>query len=262
MLEDENPSSHAPAQRILPDGCAELIFNLGEPFEAQSNPGTWQPQPKLFLAGQITGPLLVRPTGKTKIIGVRLRPYAVHEGFRLPAEELTGTFTPLEFVLPKICILDQLGGAKTRQEAIALLDATLQHVVANEAKRKGIVAAAELMIEADGDIAIETVAEVIGISRRQLERRFKKEIGLSPKQFCRILRFQKVFSSLEENNPAWPDVAAACGYYDQAHLIRDCRELSGETPAALLSAETDLAEHFLKSGKVSHSYKTHKLTRS
>jgi transcriptional regulator GlxA family with amidase domain len=118
------------------------------------------------------------------------------------------------------------------------------------------------MIRAHGDIAIETVAQVIGISRRQLERRFKREIGLSPKQFCRILRFQKVFASLETNDPAWPDVAAACGYYDQAHLIRDCRELSGETPSALLSAETDLAEHFLKAGRMSHSYKTRKLSPS
>ena len=261
MLEDENSPAEQLPQRILPDGCAELIFNLGEPFEAQDEAGRWNLQPKEFLAGQIKGPLLVRPSGKTRIIGVRLRPYALHQGFGLPAEELAGSFTPLEFLLPKICILDQLGEAKSRPDAIALLESALLSTVADRPIQKGTVAA-DVMIQADGGIPIKTVADAIGLSRRQLERRFKKEIGLSPKQFCRVLRFQKVFASLEGRDPAWPDVAAACGYYDQAHLIRDCRELSGETPSALLSEETDLAEHFLKAGKVSHSYKTHKLRPS
>ena len=89
-----------------------------------------------------------------------------------------------------------------------------------------------------------------------MERRFHTAVGLRPKLYCRIRRFNSVFRRLGEPIPSWVETAIACGYYDQAHLIRDCKSLSGNTPAVLLAAEGDLARHFYFHRRVSHSYNT------
>jgi transcriptional regulator GlxA family with amidase domain len=94
---------------------------------------------------------------------------------------------------------------------------------------------------------IATAADHVGLSSRQFERRFVQAVGIPPKLFCRIQRFQRVFSVLETGKSAWADAAVQCGYYDQAHLIRDFREFAGKPPLALLARETDLASHFLQS---------------
>jgi transcriptional regulator GlxA family with amidase domain len=93
-------------------------------------------------------------------------------------------------------------------------------------------------------IGIRQLADWLGLSPRQLERRFRNEVGLSPKLFSRMQRFQRVFQKMEEPDISWVDAAVSCGYYDQAHLIRDFREFSGRTPSALVTEEFDLMRHF------------------
>src|SRR6185436_21146188 len=100
-----------------------------------------------------------------------------------------------------------------------------------------------------------SVARWLGISTRQLERRFKDRVGISPKLFSRMQRFQRVFRAIGGGRPDWARVAVECGYHDQAHLIRDFRDFAGETPAVLLAGD-DLARHFLRCPVVSHSYNT------
>jgi transcriptional regulator GlxA family with amidase domain len=96
------------------------------------------------------------------------------------------------------------------------------------------------MFDETDDVA--EVAARLGVQARQLERRFKLRVGLSPKYFARIRRFQRVFPEVE--GAGWVEAAAACGYYDQAHLIRDFRAFAGEPPAALVAGD-QLARHFL-----------------
>src|ERR1700674_4318786 len=105
---------------------------------------------------------------------------------------------------------------------------------------------------AGGLMSISDLANRIGLSARQLERRFRTEVGIGPKLFGRMKRFQRVFRTIDDPKLNWVDVAVDCGYYDQSHLIRDFREFSGDTPTALLAAEFDLTRHFLQSGPMSH----------
>src|SRR5437899_66826 len=73
-------------QRVVPDGRPELILNLGDPFESLHD-GEWRTQPRSFLAGQITGPLLIRPRGPAKILGVRFHPHGAGQAFGLPMQQ-------------------------------------------------------------------------------------------------------------------------------------------------------------------------------
>src|ERR1041384_168714 len=76
MLEDDG--EHSTVQRVVPDGCAELIVNLGEPYEAYTD-GEWRRQSDCFVAGQITGPLMLRSNGPARIVGVRFRPHGARQ---------------------------------------------------------------------------------------------------------------------------------------------------------------------------------------
>src|SRR5262245_49531997 len=88
-------------QRVVPDGRAELILNLAEPFEAFQD-GRWQRQPVCFLAGQITGPLLLRPHGPANIIGVHFRPHGAASLFRYSMRELSDSFAPVADLAPAL----------------------------------------------------------------------------------------------------------------------------------------------------------------
>lgn len=96
-----------------------------------------------------------------------------------------------------------------------------------------VEAVANCILRRRGRVTIEALAYDAGLSRRQLERRFLLEVGAPPKLYARIARFNHVLELLAESlAPDWPDIAYLCGYYDQAHLIREFRRFTGQTPGA------------------------------
>ena len=108
----------------------------------------------------------------------------------------------------------------------------------------------------NGLVSIENLAERVGWSTRQLQRRFKSAVGISPKLFSRMRRFQRVFCAMENVATGWANAAVDSGYYDQAHLIRDFRDFTGQTPTALLDQEIDLSRRFVQCRAMSHFSKT------
>src|SRR5687767_5271568 len=113
-IDDEN----ARVQRVVPDGRAELILNLEQPFESFQN-GCWSRQPVCFLAGQLTGPLMLRPNGSAKMIGVRFSPHGTARLFRNPMQELANCFAPVAELRPG------LARELERVNSISALDALL-----------------------------------------------------------------------------------------------------------------------------------------
>jgi transcriptional regulator GlxA family with amidase domain len=97
-------------------------------------------------------------------------------------------------------------------------------------------------------VAIEALANDAGLTRRQLERRFLDAVGMSPKTLVQVLRFQRVLGVLADASPRWVDVAAACGYYDQAHLNRDFKRFTGATPRSFLGRDHPFADLFRPDG--------------
>jgi AraC-like DNA-binding protein len=217
-------------QRVVPDGHPELILNFGEPFSAFHD-GRWHTQPRSFLAGQITGPLLLRASSAAHILGIRLRPAGAAQLLGMPANELTNRTVRLDEVG-----LKHLAG---RRDIAGIERALLER---QSHRDDPLVDHALRLLAGPCDIAV--AAGQLGISSRQLERQFKRRVGMTPKLYARIKRFQHVFRTLETEATGWVDAAIECGYYDQAHLIRDFREFAGEPPAALL-AGGELARHFL-----------------
>jgi AraC-like DNA-binding protein len=245
MLEDSRPKT---VQRVVPDGRPELILNLGQPFECLRD-GQWVAQPRCFLAGQLEGPLLLRTSGAASILGIRFRPQGAGQLLGIPMQELTGSMTPLGD-LPcgpgGLREVSNAGSVAELEAAVLKLEKGAEDRLVDEAVRQLMAP----VVDPQGARDVGNLAARLGVSTRQLERRFKARVGLSPKRFARIQRFQSVFQRMGDDGAGWVDLAIACGYYDQAHLVRDFRDFSGAAHSVLL-AEGELAEHFL-----SHSYKT------
>jgi AraC-like DNA-binding protein len=92
-------------------------------------------------------------------------------------------------------------------------------------------------------VSIERLGERCGLSTRRLTRLFAIEVGLTPKLFARIKRFDRMFGRMAEPKLEWSELAQACGYFDQSHLIRDCKLISGFTPTELHSRWNGTGHH-------------------
>jgi AraC-like DNA-binding protein len=255
MLEDSLPASGI--QRIIPDGRPELILNFGQPFESYTD-GIWKSQPECFFVGQITGPLLLRPSGPAGMLGITFRPNGATQLLRLHMCELTDSAIALADLSRRLFReLERVRHLSSLPQALAALDPIL-HAFAEQTRidDNPVSYAVSAIERTNGLMSVRDVADRIGWSTRQLQRRFKESVGISPKLFGRMQRFQRVFRSMESPAPDWVNAAVRCGYYDQAHLIRDFREFSGKTPTALLDQEIDLSRQFLQGHATSHFSKT------
>lgn len=251
VLEDDSPANFV--QTIVPDGRSELILNLRRPFQSLQNE-QWYSQPDCFFVGQITGPLLVRANGPATVIGVRFQAHGARQLLGLPMNQLTDSVVSLEDISRSLDrSFERLRDLCSVSEQLAALDRILFEHSERIGKEDDLVSlAVEEFEQAGGLLGVRHLADRIGLSSRQFERRFRSVVGISPKLFCRMQRFQRVFPAMENPQSQWVDAAVNCGYYDQAHLIRDFREFSGTTPTALLTEEFDLARHFIQQSALSH----------
>lgn len=227
----------ASPEPIVPDGCVELIFNLADPFKNGAV------QPLALLAGQMMGPVVAVPTGDVDLIGVRFHPGRAGVAFRTPMWELQDRLIDASAVFTGAArLVDDL---RNVPDAVRLdyLCGALARVSTRRSRSLEVVDGAIATIEASGgNVTIEQLAQDAGVSRRQLERRFQDEVGLSPKQLARIHRVQAVLRLLDEQpSLSGAEIAAACGYSDQPHMIRELKTIAGRTPARLMTSATSLA---------------------
>ena len=255
ILEDLDADSGI--QRIVPDGRAELILNLGQPYECLTE-SVWRPQPRRFFFGQITGPLVLRPTGPVRMMGVRFHPHTAGQLLGVPMCELTDACVPLDDISGRLFMeFDEIEESRSLRDRFAALDRILPGLAKRAGPEDRLVSTAVSELAAGGSMGVGKVADRAGLSVRQFERRFRTAVGIPPKLFGRMQRFRRVFRALEGAEARWADAAVRSGYFDQAHLIRDFREFAGKPPAALLGEDTDLARHFVQSERMSRLSKTH-----
>jgi len=204
----EAPASANLEQRVLPDGCADLVFDLAA-GEAMA-------------VGTMTKPLVLPPGRRSDFFGVRFRPGRAAAFLRIPLAEITDARVPLRD-LWRTDVAERL---VTVHDRVSALESELIRRLRPDRDAR-VDAAIERM--AAGDTRVETIARELGISRQHLARQFLHHVGVSPKTFARVMRFRRVLESAHDD---WADVAARHGYYDQSHLIADFREFAGGTPGA------------------------------
>jgi AraC-like DNA-binding protein len=227
---------------IVPDGCVELVLNLAERFR-QVDAGHAL-QPRDLLVGQMTRPMIAAPTGEVDLIGIRFWPGRAGAVLRTPMWELRDQLIAASAVMPG---LDHLAGdlrSLPRAKRLSHLTSALTPYCARVApERMRTVDAALAQIGAShGTLAVDQVAARAGVTRRHLERLFREHVGLRIKQAARITRIQSVLGALHTQPvSSGAEIAAQFGYSDQAHLIHECRVLTGNTPRRLVTTERSLS---------------------
>lgn len=245
-LEGDRSVDASSAERILPDGCVELILNFGDRF-LQHVDGERKRQPRNFIVGQMTGPILISASGAIGLLGIRFHPGGTRPFLDPPANEITDRVVDLGDLSRSFerSLLRACEPAVDMDQKIAAVDAFLTSRLNDCKFDPHLLALAASIIDRRGLVSVDQLASHAGVSNRQLERRFLQEVGLGPKLLARIVRFQQVFRAVESNS-AWADVAIECGYYDQAHLIRDFNQFAQQTPAVLFASQSALTESFTR----------------
>lgn len=247
-LEDEPRETNVRPEPILPDGCVELILNCGDRFREIREDGRRENQPAHFVVGQMTRPIIIAPTGKVQLLGIRFQPGGTIPFLKQPVSELCNQIVELDSLESSLYreLVDATIRSESLNDSIEVIQTSLTRRVLSFAGDDSLLNLTANVVRCRGLVKINQLASSAGISGRQLERRFLQQVGIGPKMFCRILRFQQVFRAIAENSTGWADVAIDCGYFDQAHLIRDFQEFAHQTPAALLANSNNLTEAFTR----------------
>jgi AraC-like DNA-binding protein len=222
----EVPQHERGVVRTLPEGCADLLFDLG-------------PNARAWLSGPRTAARVFEHRGPVSLLGVQLMPGIVHALTGVPANRCVDTSVPLQAVWPDAVqelgqLLHGLQRKRRPGRRAAQLDRFLSvrlHGVQVDAR---VSAAMERIRALQGALPVTDLAMELGIGTRQLDRLFLLWVGLNPKRLCRIVRFQALLKHMAQGQaPDWADLAAQLGYADQSHLIRDFTRFACVTPTAL-----------------------------
>jgi hypothetical protein len=222
-------------QRILPDGCIEMIFILGDDVKRYTSDIEFILQPRAMILGQITEPFFVEPAGVVNSFAIRFYPYGFANFTTMPIKDLANKETPIKLVFGETLasnLQNKILKATATKERIEIVDDFLLHML----KEKKIVdsilkSTIDTILATNGSVPINSILKGSLSKRRQLERNFSKQVGLSPKQLGKVMRLQAALKLLLDENPqSLTRIAYESQYYDQAHFIKDFKEFTGINP--------------------------------
>ncbi|MEP7376147.1 MAG: helix-turn-helix domain-containing protein [Chitinophagaceae bacterium] len=246
IIEDDDTTPQQ--QKIIPDGFNELIFHYRSPYRIKLG-GDWKEQSLTLLAGQIRKHFFLENTGASGIIGIKVKPTALTHLFGFSMHQFTDRVVDISSIPALRClsIRKQLLAAADHDERMVILNGLLQKILSEKKYvRNAADHAIELIFANHGMMPVSAITQSVGIGERQLENLFKKYIGLSPKFFMRIIRFNYIFRLVLENNQSWSGLAYEASYFDQSHFIRNFRDFTGENPSDYAFDEKNMANFFLQ----------------
>ena len=235
-------------QKIVPDGYTEIIFHLGDPYRICLY-DDWEQQSDSLLAGQIRKHFFLENSGRSDIVGIKLKPTALTHLFGLDMHRFTDKVVDLSTASGTYFseAPERLRKANDAREKVRFLNDQFKQLLSE--KPFGETAAdraIDIIFSKHGMLPVSAISQAAGIGERQLENLFKKYVGLSPKYFTRIIRFSYIFTLMEENNHSWSGIAYDASFFDQSHFIRNFRDFTGENPSDYSFDEKNLANFFLQ----------------
>jgi AraC-like DNA-binding protein len=214
-----------------------LVISFAEPFAIGlgKNPGD-NDRFASFAAGLYAGPVVIESFGGACCVQVNFTPLGARRFFGRPMSELTDRMVGLDDVLgvEGIALRERLGNAPDWSTRFAIAEAFVADRLATADRTQAEIAwAYATIVTTGGRIRVSLLANKLGWSRKHLAGKFSDAIGTGPKTLSRIVRFNHALGLSRQVSSDWADIAADCGYADQAHLVREFRDLAGMTPTAL-----------------------------
>jgi AraC-like DNA-binding protein len=241
------------AEAALPDASVELYFNLGPTGRHISGrrPRAALPHRSAWVVGPRTKPLFIeKETRDCDIVAIRLVPWVAHRVLGVPAAELRESMVDLDefwgsFVQETRERLDATAEPRAR---LSIVERAVAHQVSRgeASDESALVRRLCHAAETDPSLTVSALATRFGLTHRRVIDLFDRSVGLKPKVFCRVRRLRRVFQ-LSDAKPrlSWTTIAHRCGYYDQAHLINDFRQLTGVLPSEYVSTKSSVGHGFI-----------------
>lgn len=224
-------------EKILPSGTIELVVNLKDNeihIHNPEQPEQYQRLSGAVLSGTYSRSFVCNALQHEAIMGVHFKVGGAFPFLGAAASELSNTHANLFDLWGSsgLELRERVCTASSSHDRFRIMEAALQTRLRNLSIGELETKSALEMIETVGRKAsLRDVSHELGISQRRFIQIFNSFVGLKPKVFCRIQRFQRARVLAETHAiPGWAELAVSCGYFDQSHLIRDFKEFSGSTP--------------------------------
>jgi AraC-like DNA-binding protein len=251
-----NDSRRHALERVLPTGAAQLIVNLKEdetriydpefPSRCVATAGT-------VLCGVQSRYQVIDTSEQEFVAGVAFRPGGTPPFVCVPAHETSDADVPLEALWGRCrtaVLRERLLASDSPEAVLDTLETALHEAWTPAGLHPAVTFALAAFARAPLTTSVAAVTDMIGLSAKRFIERFKIDVGVTPKLYCRIRRFQRAITQANQGSAVdWARVALDCGYFDQAHFVHDFRSFAGLTPTAYQAARTSFQNHvkFLQS---------------
>ncbi len=256
-------------ERHLPSAEVPLLLNFGAPHRRLDTESTdeWTTRDGAWVVGLHTRHQVTRAIGERHFMVVRFTPIGAHLFLGLPMHLIANEAIDLGQIDSKLAgaVMRRVELARSWTARFAAMESLIAERIDETQMSSPVSTVWRKLAAADGRVALGSLAAEVECSHRTLIARFRTCVGLPPKTIARLLRFNRVLRALDRSSRTrasetvgkpyiesalaeargagtirWADIATDCGYFDQAHLIKDFRAFAGNTPDAFLRGVSDL----------------------
>ena len=229
-------------QKIVPDGCIEITFNFGDKIKRFTSETDFILHPNAMVMGQRTKFFDILPTGNVDTFAICFYPIGFANFVKIPLANLVDRETPISELFGQVetdILEQQMIQAADSKQRIDIIEAFFLKMLNEKNTISNIVkSTVDALLKTNGTTPINAILKDDVSKRRQLERHFRKQIGISPKQLSKAIRLQATLNlMLNKKSETLTDIAYESDYFDQNHFIKDFKYLVGVTPKEYLGNE-------------------------
>ncbi|MFC2117540.1 DUF6597 domain-containing transcriptional factor [Bacteroidota bacterium] len=233
IVEINNSMDYMPYERVFPHGNVTLVFHYGLPSKFKKKKSNEYIESSLVICGQQTGYYDLSLSGKTGMILIIFKPHGIKPFFNLPINDLQNKNLSMSDLIKNeaIELEEKLFNSKNNKQRIIQLEKFLIKRLSTDNDSERIEHAIKLIENSKGLLKSKVVAQELCLGIKQFERIFSKHVGLNPKKFASVIRFQNVIRmKMNNENANMYQLAFDNGYYDQSHFIHDIKNITGLSP--------------------------------
>lgn len=243
---EANISGPTEPYRVIPQGCVEVMFFYRAPY---SDVRSGSPLPHTIITGQQSSFFDLQALGNIGIFSVQFEPHGAKMFFKTPINEVMNLSVSLtDFAGSDAAELEEriVLAASNRERHEIMENYLLSRLIEKEYDDfKRINSVVSMIKEQRGEVSLEQMSYTSCLGKRQLGRVFQRIVGMTPKQYLKIVRFQHVLTTKQHN----PDMnltrlAFECGYYDQAHFVNDFKRITGYSPRKFFAMGEPFSDYF------------------
>ena len=243
LIDDIYCLTGVPTHRLMnvpPMPSAHLYLNLDGPVRV------WDPDPSVppavftdgWFMGMWTRRFLVEYPPRVRLVGVHFKPWGISPFVDVPASELRDRWVPVDAVWRQSVdrIRNQLGELASATETLRVVEEELRSRLAPSRGLDLVLHTGRRLEASHGAVPVTALTAAAGVSSTHLATQFTSHVGVTPKRVALIYRFARLILSVDARRPVdWSALAAAAGYFDQAHLGKEFKDFTGHTPTAYLA---------------------------